>query len=94
MYQMYAYGKKYDSPVVILLYPRHQLLSEWMAEYLYPPEFSNRVRKVVVSTVDVSEPMGTPKSTTSLRNCLRRLVNKCSPNEKLSGKYFSDPGTG
>ena len=55
IYQMYAYGKEYDFPKVILLYPRFGNIPLNAAEYLHndgaPPKY------IQICTIDVSEPL-------------------------------------
>lgn len=55
VYQMYAYGKEYNSPRVILLYPQHGSLPQEVADY----EHSDRDpgRQILVRTIDVSQPL-------------------------------------
>ena len=53
MYQMYAYGKEYRCPRVVLLYPRHGALSAHVATYRHTPgEIDSPI--IEVRTVDVS----------------------------------------
>lgn len=52
MYQMYAYGKEYQCPRVVLLYPRHGDLPEHVTTYHHPgPGSDNPV--IEVRTIDV-----------------------------------------
>jgi 5-methylcytosine-specific restriction enzyme subunit McrC len=71
MYQMYAYGKEYDVPLTILLYPRWGNLSARVAEYVHPrsPE-----QKIAVATVPVSGDGGKVQSAMALRKELAALV--------------------
>jgi len=53
MYQMYAYGKEYRCPRVVLLYPRHGALPAHVATYRHTPgEIDSPV--IEVRTIDVS----------------------------------------
>ena len=54
MYQMYAYAKEYDCPLVILLYPRHGDFGSHVASYRLPPA-DDRSPRIEVCTVDVSK---------------------------------------
>lgn len=53
MYQMYAYAKEYDCPLVILLYPQHGDFASRVASYRLPPGDVDSPR-IEVCTVDVS----------------------------------------
>lgn len=53
VYQMYAYGKEYQSPRTILLYPRHGNLEPLIARYHFP---TNSRQYIEVRTLDVSSP--------------------------------------
>ncbi len=55
MYQMYAYAKEYDCPLIILLYPRHGDFTPQVASYRLPPGNAASPR-IEVCTVDVSKP--------------------------------------
>jgi 5-methylcytosine-specific restriction enzyme subunit McrC len=76
VYQMYAYGKEYDSPLTVLLYPRQGRLQESIAEYLHNPEIEGETspRTITVKTLDVCKPMGLPATRQELRECLMRCV--------------------
>jgi len=52
MYQMYAYAKEYDCPLVILLFPRHAGFERHVATYRLPPADAASPR-IAVCTVDV-----------------------------------------
>ncbi len=58
MYQMYAYGKEYDSPLVVLIYPRTLSTEGDVDTYSHHTVFDDRSRQIAVRTVDVSQPMG------------------------------------
>jgi 5-methylcytosine-specific restriction enzyme subunit McrC len=55
MYQMFAYGKVYDCPVVILLYPRHGDFAARVATYAHHPGEPGSAR-IEVCTVDIRQP--------------------------------------
>jgi len=54
MYQMYAYGKEYDCPLVILLYPRSNGMVPHVASYQHRSAEEDAPR-IEVRTVDVCE---------------------------------------
>lgn len=62
MYQMYAYGKEFDSPVTVLIYPRFGELPEKIAEYAHNPDtdMGSPGRIILVRTVDISSPISSP----------------------------------
>ena len=72
MYQMYAYAKEYECPLVILLYPRHADFQQRVATYRVPPADATLPR-VVVCTVDVG------RTPTEVANELRELLNELVP---------------
>ena len=76
VYQMYAYGKEYDTPLTVLLYPRQGRLQESIAEYLHNPGIESEVfpKTIAVKTLDVCKPMGLPATRQELRDCLMRFV--------------------
>lgn len=74
MYQMYAYGKEYSSPLTILLYPRWGSLTKKIAEYLHPAHEGSPERKIEVVTLSVSHADGTMESILELRRSLREIV--------------------
>ncbi|HLV02559.1 MAG TPA: hypothetical protein VKZ59_14910, partial [Acidobacteriota bacterium] len=83
MYQMYAYGKEYDCPRVVLLYPRHGTLPLSVAEYIHPEKGTEPPRVVVVGTVDISAPMHVSFSLTDLRRDLVEIaLGNLVPEEK------------
>jgi 5-methylcytosine-specific restriction enzyme subunit McrC len=61
VYQMYAYGKEYACPIVVLLYPRHGELPARVASYRHLPGGTESFR-IEVCTVDVSHRAKTPPS--------------------------------
>lgn len=74
MYQMYAYGKEFNSPLTILLYPRWGKLTSKLAEYLHPVHEGSPERKIDVATISLSRADGTVESILELRNSLRAVV--------------------
>lgn len=80
IYQMYAYGKEYDSPRVILLYPRHNAFPNTVADYKHldgePPKC------IQVRTIDVSEPLARKEVRSRLRETLQRIVFGTSMREE------------
>lgn len=75
MYQMYAYGKEYGVPVVILLYPRHGDLERQVARYRYLPGGESSPR-IDVCTVDVGRPPGR-NATAEAAAQLREVLEAC-----------------
>lgn len=62
MYQVYAYGKVYNVPRTVVLYPRHGNLPERVASYQHVVPASNvpdQARWIDVRTADISSPLGT-----------------------------------
>jgi 5-methylcytosine-specific restriction enzyme subunit McrC len=59
VYQMYAYGKEYACPLVVLLYPRHGDLPERIASYRHPPG-GHHAPRVEVCTLDVGHAADPP----------------------------------
>lgn len=79
MYQMYAYGKAYDCPVVNLLYPHNQSLSQQMSPFLEEYCHSNEsTKKVRILTIDLGCDMGLPENRTNLRKKLAGYVKHVS----------------
>lgn len=76
MYQMYAYGKEFDSPLTILLYPRWGKLPLKVAEYKHPHHIGNPDRKIEAATISVSQAVGTTGAVLSLRKELLEIVDK------------------
>lgn len=72
IYQMYAYGKRYDVPKVILLYPHHSDLPKAVADYQHSGDEPSK--RILVRTIDVSEPLNHRDVTTRLRKDLREMV--------------------
>lgn len=72
VYQTYAYGKEYDSPEVILLYPKFGNLPEIVADYSHigvPPN-----KKILIRTVDVSSSLEQSIAWESLHQSLERII--------------------
>ncbi len=74
IYQMYAYGKQYDAPLVILIYPRTEDLLARVAEYRHFVKKGQKDQIIHVATVDVSQPLGRPAAKQALRDSLRSLI--------------------
>lgn len=76
MYQMYAYGKEYDSPLTILVYPRFENLPEVVAEYHHNEDDEKGIpRKIKVSTIDVSLNLSLIINQIEFSKSLKRLVD-------------------
>ncbi|MHB8205457.1 MAG: McrC family protein [Desulfomonilaceae bacterium] len=78
MYQMYAYGKAYDCPVVNLLYPHNRSLNQQtgpLAEYWHS---NDTTRKVRILTIDLVCDMGLPENRLKLRKALASYVEHVS----------------
>lgn len=71
VYQLMAYGKLYDCPKVMLLYPHHGDLSPEPIQRWYSVASSHADEKLIVATQDVA---GTQRDH---RDALRRLVLDC-----------------
>lgn len=74
MYQMYAYGKEYACPLVILLYPHGAGLPRHVATYRHRPGEVGCPR-IEVWTVDVSQPPRGRHGTVMAQ--LRSLLDEC-----------------
>jgi 5-methylcytosine-specific restriction enzyme subunit McrC len=74
IYQMYAYGKQYAAPLVILVYPRTEDLPAQVAEYRHFVKKPHEDQIIRVATVDVSRPLGKPTAKQALRESLRSLI--------------------
>jgi 5-methylcytosine-specific restriction enzyme subunit McrC len=74
IYQVYAYGKEFDSPRVILLYPRHSDIPARLTEYQHNYRPDETPKEIVIATVDVSRPLGKANHRNTLREELRDLV--------------------
>ena len=72
IYQMYAYGKEYDSPKVILLYPQHSDLPCAVAEYEHMGVDPNK--RIMVWTVNVSKPLNRQDVKLQLHKTLCEMV--------------------
>jgi len=72
IYQMYAYGKEYEIPKVILLYPQHSDLPLEVAEYEHienAPE-----KRILICTINISEPLSLRTTRSRLHRKLREIV--------------------
>jgi 5-methylcytosine-specific restriction enzyme subunit McrC len=69
MYQAYAYAREFESPHVILLYPRFGDLGQKVAGYRLPPGDDSSSR-IDVATVDVTQP------TSQVRHELEDVIAK------------------
>jgi 5-methylcytosine-specific restriction enzyme subunit McrC len=76
VYQMYAYGKEYDMPLTVLLYPRWGKLPESVANYYHNLDHgSDRPQKAVsVKTIDLGQPMALMSARLDLRETLLRCI--------------------
>ena len=72
IYQMYAYGKRYDVPKVILLYPHHTDLPQVVGNYQHHEV--EPAKQILVRTINISEPLNRRDVTTRLRKTLREMV--------------------
>ncbi|MEE8186106.1 MAG: hypothetical protein V3T99_00405, partial [Nitrososphaerales archaeon] len=72
IYQMYAYGKEYDVPKVILLYPHHLDLPQAVGDYQHHEV--ELAKQILVRTINISEPLNRRDVTTRLRKTLREMV--------------------
>lgn len=88
MYQMYAYGKEYDCPRVVVLYPA---MGQWpavVASYKHPPAGETE-RAIDVCTIDIrlDEPVGQ-------RTCLAQLRSLLSPSVPREREGAAKKGSG
>ena len=91
MYQMYAYGKEYDSPLTILIYPWSAGLTDIVTEYHHRRNLDfDLERRILVATVDISTDMGTMLQRRKLREGLLRIVQYEGKNCVTSGKKRVD----
>lgn len=78
MYQMYAYGKEYGCPLVVLLYPQHGDLKARVASYRHPPG-EDGCSQIEVATVPLGLPAVLPSRqcvATELRSLLDGLLQR------------------
>jgi 5-methylcytosine-specific restriction enzyme subunit McrC len=75
MYQAYAYGKEFKSPMTLLLYPRWGNLPATVAEYHHNSSDETPERKITIKTIPISQADGTMESVFNLRNELLEIVN-------------------
>jgi 5-methylcytosine-specific restriction enzyme subunit McrC len=80
VYQTYAYGKEFDVPLTVLLYPRCGKLPELVANYHHNLEYSKECsqRMVSVKTVDIGEPMVLRSSRIKIWENLLRCIDLCN----------------
>jgi 5-methylcytosine-specific restriction enzyme subunit McrC len=80
VYQMYAYGKEFDVPLTVLLYPRCGKLPESVANYHHNLEYSSECpqRMISVKTVDIGEPMVLRSSRIKIWENLLRCIDLCN----------------
>ena len=76
MYQMYAYGKEFNAPLTMLLYPKWGKLPSKVAEYKHPRHTTEPERKIGVATLSVSHANGTAESVLNLRNQLIEIIGQ------------------
>lgn len=72
IYQMYAYGKEYDSSRVILLYPHYENLPLKVADYQHSDR--DPKKKILVRTINVSQPLGDISVRKRLQESLRSIA--------------------
>ena len=82
MYQMYAYGKEYNSPRVILLYPQYNGMPEFVADYEHFEATPGK--HIQVRTIDISEPLSMKNIQNRIRKKLRQMVVEGESYERLS----------
>ncbi len=76
VYQMYAYGKEFDVPLTVLLYPRWGKLPESVARYRHNIEDGrdSPPKTVTVKTLDLGQPMASRMAITDLWKVLLRCI--------------------
>ncbi len=74
MYQMYAYGKEYDSPRVLVLYPGS---SEHPARLITYEHAADPLRLIEIAALDVSGFMQSPSRRQRLGDKIRELLRCC-----------------
>ena len=76
MYQMYAYGKEFEAPVVVTLYPRAEGFAADVAAYRHQPGDPEAPR-ILISTVDVgARTLADIGDRPSIRSQLRELMTR------------------
>ncbi len=85
IYQMYAYGREYESPRVILLYPQYAGLPHVVADYRHT--YDEPARTILVRTINVSEPLSDQKVRLRMREDLRAMLGEshCVATSLISG---------
>ena len=76
MYQMYAYGKEFNVPLTIILFPRWGALPLKVAEYQHPEHPDEPQRKIEAMTLSVSEAYGRTESVMNLRKELLDIIQR------------------
>lgn len=89
MYQMLAYGHRYSTPKVVLLYPHHAGLQDWTArratyrvDGLGQPG-AHREIQVVVATVDLVDLRSVPGQLLQVFQCQESPVGRPSASDKV-----------
>ena len=72
IYQMYAYGKEYNSPRVVVLYPQYNNLPVDVAEYYHNED--SPLRTIEIKTLNISESLTNSNAGYQLQACLRDMV--------------------
>lgn len=72
IYQMYAYGKEYDSPRVVLLYPKHKSVPDNVSMYEHVGE--EPAKRIEIKTIDVSSPFSRREVRSALRSRLSSIA--------------------
>ncbi|WP_319574231.1 hypothetical protein [uncultured Desulfobacter sp.] len=75
MYQMYAYGKEFNVPLTIILFPRWGKLPLKVAEYHHPAHPGEPKRTIEAMTLSVSEANGRTESVLNLRKELLEIIH-------------------
>lgn len=77
MYQMYAYGKEFEAPLTVLVYPRHGNLPAVVSEYEHndPASPGAEPKRIVVGTVDVTNQLNLLLNQQQVRADLARLAS-------------------
>ncbi|GAM11759.1 5-methylcytosine-specific restriction enzyme subunit McrC [Geobacter sp. OR-1] len=82
MYQMYAYGKEFDSPRTILLYPRFGSLPDIVATYEHYDKSATKSdcrKQILVATIDLSSPINSSAGIKMLHQSLHKLIDDSKP---------------
>jgi 5-methylcytosine-specific restriction enzyme subunit McrC len=76
MYQMYAYGKEFDTCHTLILYPRYGELPLTVAEYQHPHHSGEQLKRIKAVTLPVSEANGRMESIMNFRKELLEIVKE------------------